>query len=133
MSDFPITVRLPLAMLDLLVPSGSTLPLAWVVLVGHSEQITTTLEGRPVYGAVSAWSPVLPVIGRTEAVTTALQMGAASLDGITPDEWLWSPFSDECSDVIELYGVFEGHDVRPEVAIAPLTALLAEPQDGGQS
>ncbi|WP_326828736.1 hypothetical protein OIE13_22790 [Streptosporangium sp. NBC_01810] len=133
MSDSPITVRLPLAMLDLLVPDGSTLPLAWVVLLGHREQIQTTPDGRPVYGDVTSWQPILPVSYEGRAVAVAERLGAASL-GSEPDQWLWYPATDDGDlPITELWGVVDGNDVRPEVAIAPLTALLAESQDGGQS
>lgn len=134
MSASPITVRLPLNMLDLLVPEGSTLPLAWVVLVGDREQIQTTPDGRPVYGPVTRWSPVLPVDTWFSARALAYLLGAASLGGVEPNEWTWSPVSDECPELVELYGVIDDQHEQTEVAVAPLRALLAdEPQDGGQS
>ncbi|MER5622466.1 hypothetical protein ABT061_15625 [Streptosporangium sp. NPDC002544] len=134
MSTSLITVRLPRLMLDLLVPEGSTFAEAWVVLLGDREQTGTTSDGRPVYGAVTSWSPVLPLPDEAEATAFALRMGESSLGGIEPDDWIWSPVSDECPALVELYGVVDGHDEQTEVAIAPLTALLAgEPQDGGQS
>ncbi|GAA4221486.1 hypothetical protein FHR32_005106 [Streptosporangium album] len=127
MSDSPITLRLPLAMLDLLVPSGSTLPLAWVVLVGHREQIQTTLDGRPVYGDVTSWSPVMPVADQGEALATAERLGEAAIGGICAAEWNWYPVTDDGDQPItKLWGVVDGDEVRPEVAIAPLLALLAD-------
>ncbi|MEV0830955.1 MULTISPECIES: hypothetical protein [Streptosporangiaceae] len=134
MSDSPITVRLPRLMLDLLVPDGSTLAQSWVVLIGEREQLSTTPDGQAVYGDVTRWSPILPVADWVDARAFAYRLGESSLGGIEPDEWTWSPVSDECPELAELYGVIDSHDAQTEVAIAPLTALLRdEPQDGGQS
>ncbi|MEU8381717.1 hypothetical protein [Streptosporangium sp. NPDC048865] len=133
MSDSPTTVLLPRLMLDLLVPKGSTLAQAWVVLLGDRAQIGTTPDGQPVYGGVTAWHPVLPLADQAEAAAFALRLGAASL-GQEPDEWTWYPGDSECPDLMDLYGVIDDHDEQTEVAIAPLTALLRdEPQDGGQA
>ncbi|SFK91501.1 hypothetical protein SAMN05216275_1418 [Streptosporangium canum] len=126
MSDSPITVRLPRNMLDLLVPEGSTLALAWVVLVGDRAQITTTPDGRPVYGAVTSWNPILPLRDQFEATTFAERLGEASIGGVCADQWLWYPVSGECPALVELYGVVDDDQVQTEVAIAPLTALLAD-------
>ncbi|GAA2990244.1 hypothetical protein GCM10017559_07820 [Streptosporangium longisporum] len=134
MSDFPITLRLPLAMLDQLVPEGSTLPQAWVVLLASRAQTSTTPDGRPVYGPISGWSPVLPVAYQGEAITTAMRLAEASLGG-EPDQWRWYPATDDDTlPLTELFAIVDGDEVCPEVAIAPLTVLLRdEPQDGGRA
>ncbi|MFF3443572.1 hypothetical protein [Streptosporangium sp. NPDC002721] len=125
MSASPTTVRLPLPMLAVLVPNGSTLDDAWVVLVGHHEQVTTTPGGQPVYGDVVGWKPVLPVASQTGAYEAALRLGVAALDGVEPDEWLWQPVNGH-PEIDELWAVVDSHDERPEVAVAPLTVLLAD-------
>ncbi|MFC3984945.1 hypothetical protein [Streptosporangium jomthongense] len=119
----PITPTLPLNMLDLLVPDGSTLPLAWAVLVGDREQVGTH-DGRPVYApTVTSWHLVQVCGYEVDAGHFARDMGRASLGGIEVDQWNWYPASDG-DELLELYGVVSGDETAAEVAIAPLTALL---------
>lgn len=120
----PVRVRLPLAMLEELAPEGSLD--SWVVLVGDREPLRTTSDGRPVYGGIAAWDPVpAPPLGEAEAKALAVRLSKAEFGGIYADEWHWHPVDGD-GRALELCAVFDGDEVRMEVAVAPLTALLAE-------
>ena len=123
-----ILPSLPQPMAEVLVPSGSTLADCWVVCLGDREQLSTTSDGRTIYGDVTSWIPVLPLPDKLAALAFGERMGAASLSA-DPDEWGWWPIGDDCPELLELYGVIDGNDARPEVAIVPLSALVA---GGGQ-
>ncbi|MEV7908598.1 hypothetical protein [Streptomyces anulatus] len=123
MSDFPLTLRLPRTMLDLLVPDGSTLPLAWAVLIGDREQVGTH-NGHSVYSStVTNWHLVQVCGYQADAEHFAKAVGIASLGGIEVDQWAWHPLDDDQG--LELYAL-DGDEMPTDVAIVPLTALLAD-------
>ncbi|MEU1731416.1 hypothetical protein [Streptosporangium sp. NPDC020145] len=108
-------------LLAALVPASSTLETAWVVLIGHHEQIGTH-RGRPLWSPlVSSWSLLAPCPTSDAAGRLAELLGVASL-GAEPDEWRWH--SDDRSDLEELWAVIDGDETAADVAIAPLTVLL---------
>lgn len=122
-----IRMRLPRPMLAALLPDGSTLEQAWVVLIGDREHLHTTPAGQPVYGDIIAWDPIpaSPLPGRYEAEAAAERLAEANLDG-PPVQWHWYHTIDG-DQVLELWGLVDGHEVWPEVAIAPLALLVGEP------
>ncbi|MEV7006818.1 hypothetical protein [Streptosporangium sp. NPDC051022] len=123
MSDSPITPRMPRNMLGLLVPDGSSLDLAWAVLVGDREQVGTH-NGRPVYSpTITSWHFVQACSGQADAEYFAKDMGVASLGGVEVDQWAWHFLPGDQG--LELYAS-DGDEKPTDVAIVPLTALLAD-------
>ncbi|MER7126691.1 hypothetical protein [Micrococcus luteus] len=123
---FVMSVRLPRPMLEVLIPDGATLETAWAACIGDREQVGTH-DGRPAYGNITRWDLVQVLPDQDTATRFGERLGQASIGDAHTDQWNWYPATDDGDDpALELWGVVDGNEVRPEVAIAPLTALLLE-------